>query len=287
MKQLKIEKLITNRETLSLSKYLFEIAQLELISVEEEVELTRLVKIGDKNALEKMITANLRFVVSVAKQYQYQGLPLADLINEGNLGLIKAVQKYDETRGFKFISYAVWWIRQAILQALADHARIVRLPMNKIGSIVRVNNTVSRLEQEYQREPTSDEVAFLLDISIDEVESVFQISSHQFSIDAPISDEEGNTWYDLMLNQNSPSPDKELMETSLTHEIDRTLSKLDQREADVIRYFYGLNGIRQHTLEEIGDEFDLSRERVRQIREKAIKKMRINYRNKLLRTFMG
>jgi RNA polymerase primary sigma factor len=287
MKQLKIGKLITNRETLSLSKYLFEVAQFELITAEEEVELTKLVKTGDKNAVQKMITANLRFVVSVAKQYQNQGLPLADLINEGNLGLIKAVQKYDETRGFKFISYAVWWIRQSILQALADHARIVRLPANKIGSINMVNKTITRLEQEYQREPTIDEVAFLLETSTNVVENVIQIHSYQVSMDAPFSDDEGNTWYDLMLNQNSPSPDKELIKTSLTFEIDRTLSKLDRREADVIRYFYGLNGLRQHTLEEIGYEFELSRERVRQIKEKAIKKMRNNHRNMLLRTYLG
>lgn len=233
-----------------------------------------------------MIKANLRFVVSVAKQYQNQGLSLPDLINEGNLGLIKAVQRYDETRGFKFISYGVWWIRQAILQALAEQARIVRLPLNKIGSITRINKTFTRLEQEYQREPSADEVAFLLETSCDIVEDALRVSLHQLSMDAPIHDEGGNSLYDLILNEDSPSPDQGLMETSLIKEIDRTLSTLDEREADVIRYFYGLCGKRQHTLDEIGNEFGLTRERVRQIKEKTIKKMRNNYRNKLLKAYL-
>lgn len=286
MRQLKIAKQVTNRESLSLDKYLHEIGRVDLITAEEEVELTKRIKKGDKDALERMIKANLRFVVSVAKQYQNQGLSLPDLINEGNLGLIKAVQRYDETRGFKFISYGVWWIRQSILQALAEQARIVRLPLNKIGSITRINKTFTRLEQEYQREPTADEVAFLLETSSDVVEDALMVSLHQLSMDAPIHDESGNSLYDLILNENSPSPDQGLMDNSLIKEIDRTLSTLDEREADVIRYFYGLCGQRQHTLDEIGSEFGLTRERVRQIKEKTIKKMRNNYRNKLLKAYL-
>jgi RNA polymerase primary sigma factor len=227
MRQLKIGKQITCRESLSLDKYLFEIGRIELISAEEEVELSKRIKKGDKDALETMIKANLRFVISVAKQYQNQGLSLPDLINEGNLGLIKATQKYDETRGFKFISYAVWWIRQSILQALADQARIVRLPLNKIGSISRVNKTFNRLEQEYQREPTPEEVAFMLETSTGFVEDAIMVSSYQLSMDAPIHDEEGNNLYDLILNHDSLSPDQDLMKTSLIKEIDRTLSTLD------------------------------------------------------------
>ena len=286
MRQLKIAKQVTNREALSLDKYLHEIGRMDLICAEEEVELAKRIKKGDKDALEKMITANLRFVVSVAKQYQNQGLSLPDLINEGNLGLIKAAQRYDETRGFKFISYGVWWIRQAILQALAEQARIVRLPLNKIGSITRINKTFNRLEQEYQREPTSDEVAFLLETSSEVVEDALKVSSHHVSMDAPIHDEDGNSLYDVILNEDSPSPDLGLMKTSLSNEIDRTLSTLGEREADVIRYFYGLCGHRQHTLEEIGDEFGLTRERVRQIKEKTIKKMKNHYRNRLLKAYL-
>jgi len=286
MRQLKIAKQVTNREALSLDKYLHEIGRMDLISAEEEVELAKRIKKGDKDALEKMITANLRFVVSVAKQYQNQGLSLPDLINEGNLGLIKAAQRYDETRGFKFISYGVWWIRQAILQALAEQARIVRLPLNKIGSITRINKTFNKLEQEYQREPTSDEVAFLLETSSEVIEDAMKVSSHHVSMDAPIHDEDGNSLYDVILNEDSPSPDLGLMKTSLSNEIDRTLSTLGEREADVIRYFYGLCGHRQHTLEEIGDEFGLTRERVRQIKEKTIKKMKNHYRNRLLKAYL-
>jgi RNA polymerase primary sigma factor len=286
MRQLKITKSITNRESASLDKYLQEIGKEELISVEEEVELAQRIKKGDRAALEKLTKANLRFVVSVAKQYQNQGLSLPDLINEGNLGLIKAAQRYDETRGFKFISYGVWWIRQSILQALAEQARIVRLPLNKIGSITRINKTFSRLEQEFQREPTADEVAFMLETSPEIVEDALKVSSHHISMDAPIHDEEGNNMYDVLLNEDSLSPDKGLMNVSLCKEIERTLSTLGEREADVIRYYFGLSGHHQHTLEEIGDEFGLTRERVRQIKEKTIKKMRNHYRNKLLRTYL-
>ncbi len=286
MRQLKIAKQVTNREALSLDKYLHEIGRVDLVTAEEEADLAKRIKKGDKDALEKLIKANLRFVVSVAKQYQNQGLSLPDLINEGNLGLIKAAQRYDETRGFKFISYGVWWIRQAILQALAEQARIVRLPLNKIGSITRINKTFTRLEQEFQREPTFDEVASLLETSSDVVEDAMKVSMHQISMDAPIHDEEGNSLYDVMLNEDSPSPDHGLMKTSLSNEIDRTLSTLGEREADVIRYFYGLCGNRQHTLEEIADEFGLTRERVRQIKEKTIKKMRNNYRNRLLKAYL-
>jgi len=286
MRQLKIARQVTNRESLSLDKYLHEIGKVELICPDEEVELAKRIRKGDKQALECLIKANLRFVVSVAKQYQNQGLSLPDLINEGNLGLIKAAQKYDETRGFKFISYGVWWIRQSILQALAEQSRIVRLPLNKIGSITRINKTFNRLEQEFQREPTFDEVAFLLETTPDVVEDALIVSSHHISMDASIHDEEGNSLYDLILNEDSISPDKGLMNVSLCKEIDRTLSTLDEREADIVRYYYGLSGQRQHTLEEIGDAFGLTRERVRQIKEKTIKKMRNSYRNKLLKAYL-
>jgi RNA polymerase primary sigma factor len=286
MRQLKIAKQVTNRETLSLDKYLHEIGKVALISSDEEVELAKRIRKGDKEALEKLIKANLRFVVSVAKQYQNQGLSLPDLINEGNLGLIKAAQRYDETRGFKFISYGVWWIRQSILQALAEQSRIVRLPLNKIGSITRINKTFSRLEQEFQREPTSDEIAFMLETSAEIVEDALKVSSHHISMDAPVRDEEDGNLYDLLLNEDSLSPDKGLIYGSLCKEIERTLSTLTEREADVIRYYFGLNGCRQYTLEEIGVEFGLTRERVRQIKEKTIKKMRNHYRNKLLKSYL-
>lgn len=286
MRQLKIAKQVTNRESLSLDKYLHEIGKVDLVSAEEEVELAKRIRKGDKDALETLIKANLRFVVSVSKQYQNQGLSLPDLINEGNLGLIKAAQRYDETRGFKFISYGVWWIRQSILQALAEQARIVRLPLNKIGSISRINKTFNRLEQEYQREPTADEVAFTLKISSAVVEDALKVSSHQVSLDAPIHDEEAANLYDVLLNEDSMSPDKGLMTISLCKEIERSLSTLDEREANVIRYFFGLNGQRQHTIEEIGDEFGLTRERVRQIKEKTIKKMRNHNRYRLLKAYL-
>lgn len=286
MRQLKIAKQVTNRETLSLDKYLHEIGKIDLVTSEEEIDLAKKIRKGDKEALETLIKANLRFVVSVAKQYQNQGLSLPDLINEGNLGLIKAAQRFDETRGFKFISYGVWWIRQSIMQALAEQARIVRLPLNKIGSITRINRTFSRLEQEFQREPTVDEVAFLLETSSDIVENALKVSLHHISMDAPIYSEEGNSMYDVMLNEDSPSPDSGLMNISLRNEIERTLSTLYEREADVIRYYFGLSGHHQHTMEEIGDEFGLTKERVRQIKEKTIKKMRNQYRNKLLKAYL-
>ncbi|HEY3370262.1 MAG TPA: RNA polymerase sigma factor RpoD/SigA [Prolixibacteraceae bacterium] len=286
MRQLKIAKQVTNRESLSLDKYLHEIGRVDLITAEEEVELAKRIKKGDKAALERLIKANLRFVVSVAKQYQNQGLSLPDLINEGNLGLIKAAQRYDDTRGFKFISYGVWWIRQAILQALAEQARIVRLPLNKIGTITRINKTFVKLEQEYQREPTADEVAFLLETSIEVVEDALKVAFHHISMDSPVHTEEGTNMYDMLLNEDSPSPDQRLMDNSLKKEIDRSLSTLDEREAEVIRYFYGLCGHQQHTLDEIGQAFGLTRERVRQIKEKTIKKLKNNYRNKLLRSYL-
>ena len=286
MRQLKIAKQITSRESLSLDKYLYEIGQIDLVTAEEEVELAKKIKTGDQEALETLIKANLRFVVSVAKQYQNQGLSLPDLIDEGNLGLIKAAQRYDETRGFKFISYGVWWIRQAILQALAEQSRIIRLPVNKIGSITKVNKMFIRLEQEYQREPTTDEVAFLLETSPAVVEDAIRVSSHHISMDAPVCDEDGFNLYDVLLNENALNPDKGLIYDSLCCEIERTLSTLDEREAEVIRYYFGLSGHRQYTLEEIGDEFCLSRERVRQIKDKTIKKMRLAYQSKLLKAYL-
>lgn len=286
MRQLRIAKQVTNREALSLDKYLHDIGKVDLVSAEDEVELAKRIKNGDKAALEKLINANLRFVVSVGKQYQNQGLSLPDLINEGNLGLIKAAQRYDETRGFKFISYAVWWIRQSILQALAEQSRIVRLPQNKIGTITKINKTYSRMEQEFQREPTPEEVALLLETTTEDVENALAVSSHHVSMDAPMSDEEGYDLYDILLNEDSLSPDSGLMNISLCKEIERSLSTLDSREADVIRYFFGLSGYPQLTLDEIGLELGLSRERIRQIKEKSIRKMQNNYRNKLLKVYL-
>ena len=287
MRQLKISKQVTNRDTMSLDKYLHEISKVELLTPDVEVELAKRIKKGDREALETMIKGNLRFVVSVAKQYQNQGLSLSDLINEGNLGLIKAAERFDETRGFKFISYAVWWIRQSILQALAEQARIVRLPLNKIGSINKINKTFSQLEQEYQREPTREELAELLDTRIEIVESSLGVSNVHLSMDAPLTDDESNSLYDILLNNDSPSPDNELITNSLRKEIERSLSTLAEREADILRYYFGLNGKPAYTLEEIGEEFGLTRERVRQIKEKAIKKLKNQYRNRLLKTYLG
>lgn len=286
MKQLIIAKQITTREELSLDKYLNEIGKIDLLTPDEEIELAKEIKNGEKAALEKLVSANLRFVVSVAKQYQNKGLSLPDLINEGNLGLIKAAQKYDETRGFKFISYAVWWIRQSIMQALADQARLVRLPMNKLGSIHKINNTYRQLSQEFLREPSSEEVALALETSADEVEDALNTSSHHISMDAPIYSEGENSLYDVLLDENSSNPDDNLMQTSLDKEIERSLSKLSEREAEIIRYYFGLGGKNQHTLEEIAFEFGLTKERVRQIKELTMKKMRYNYGNALLRAYL-
>lgn len=286
MRQLKIARQVTNREAISLDKYLYEIGKLRLVTAEEEVELTIKIKKGDMVAFGQLIEANLRFVVSVAKQYQNQGLCLPDLINEGNLGLIKAARRFDETRGFKFISYAVWWIRQSIIQALSEKALLVRLPLNRIGSIKKINKTFSYLEQEFQREPTAEEVAFLLKISPDIVDEAENTHSRHISLDAPIHDEEGNSLYDILLNEDSLSPDNELLNISLHKEIERTLSILGEREAEIIRYYFGLSGHRQLTLDEIANELGSTRERVRQIKEKTLKKLKVHYCNKLLKGYL-
>ncbi len=287
MRQLKITKQVTNRETPSLDKYLHEIGKVRLISADEEVSLAKQIRQGDNKALEQLINANLRFVVSVSKQYQNQGLSLPDLINEGNLGLIKAAQRFDETRGFKFISYAVWWIRQSILQALAEQARIVRLPLNKIGSINKVNNTFARLEQDFQREPTANEIATVLQIAPKEVKEALKVSSRHISMDAPLKKDEDNTLYDVLLTSDFISPDTQLLDDSLRKEIERSLSTLSTRESDIIKLYYGLNGEPPYSLEEIGKLFNLTRERVRQIKEKAIKRLKNTYRSKILRSFLG
>jgi RNA polymerase primary sigma factor len=287
MRQLKIIKQVTNRETPSLDKYLHEIGKVDLITAEEEVELARRIKNGDDKALEKLIKANLRFVVSVSKQYQNQGLSLPDLINEGNLGLIKAAQRFDETRGFKFISYAVWWIRQSILQALAEQARIVRLPLNKIGSINKINKTLSELEQKFEREPSVQEVAYTLELAPDDVKESLKTAGRHVSMDAPLQQGEEGNMYEVMLNKDTPSPDKGLLTDSLRKEIERVLSTLTFREANIIRLYFGLNGKHPHTLEEIGEVFNLTRERVRQIKEKAIKRLKNATRCKILKTYLG
>ncbi len=287
MRQLKIIKQVTNRETPSLDKYLHEIGKVDLISAEEEVDLARRIKKGDTKAMEKLIKANLRFVVSVSKQYQNQGLSLPDLINEGNLGLIKAAQRFDETRGFKFISYAVWWIRQSILQALAEQARIVRLPLNKIGSINKINKTFAELEQKFEREPTVLEIAKVLEIAPEDVKEAIRSSGRHVSMDAPLLDGEDGNMYDVLLNADTPSPDKGLLNDSLRKEIERALSTLTYREASIIRLYFGLNGKHPHTLEEIGEEFNLTRERVRQIKEKAIKRLKHTSRSKILKSYLG
>jgi RNA polymerase primary sigma factor len=287
MRQLKIIKQVTNRDTPSLDKYLHEIGKEELINAEEEVALARRIKNGDQSALDKLIKANLRFVVSVSKQYQNQGLSLPDLINEGNLGLIKAAQRFDETRGFKFISYAVWWIRQSILQALAEQARIVRLPLNKIGSINKINRTFADLEQRFEREPSVNEIAQALEIAPEEVKESMKSSGRHISMDAPIAQDEDGNLYDVMLSKDTPSPDKGLLNDSLRKEIERALSTLTYREANIVRLYFGLNGKHSHTLEEIGEEFNLTRERVRQIKEKAIKRLKNATRCRNLKAYLG
>ncbi len=287
MRQLKITKQVTNRETASLDKYLQEIGKVELLTPDQEVDLARRIKEGDRTALEKLTKANLRFVVSVAKQYQNQGLTLGDLINEGNLGLIKAAQRFDETRGFKFISYAVWWIRQSILQALAEQARIVRLPLNKIGFINKINKAFAQLEQEFEREPTNEELSTLLNIPVDDVMDTMRSSGRHVSMDAPLNQGEDATLMDLMPGEDSaPSPEMNLITESLRREIERALYTLTPREADVIRLYFGLNETSM-TLEEIGERFELTRERVRQIKEKAIRRLKHTSRSKILRTYLG
>ncbi len=286
MRQLKITKSITNRESASLDKYLQEIGREELISVEEEVELAQRIKKGDQLALEKLTRANLRFVVSVAKQYQNQGLSLPDLINEGNLGLIKAAEKFDETRGFKFISYAVWWIRQSILQALAEQSRIVRLPLNQVGSLNKINKAYSKFEQENERKPSPDELAEKLDLPAEKVSDTLRVSGRHISVDAPFVEGEDNSLLDVLVNNDSPSADKALINESLAKEIERALATLTERESDIIKLFFGI-GCQEMTLEEIGERFGLTRERVRQIKEKAIRRLRHTSRSKLLKSYLG
>ncbi|HEY5509606.1 MAG TPA: RNA polymerase sigma factor RpoD/SigA [Prolixibacteraceae bacterium] len=286
MRQLKITKSITNRESASLDKYLQEIGKEELISVEEEVELAQRIKKGDQAALEKLTRANLRFVVSVAKQYQNQGLSLPDLINEGNLGLIKAAEKFDETRGFKFISYAVWWIRQSILQALAEQSRIVRLPLNQVGSLNKINKAYSKFEQEHERRPSPEELAEQLDLPAEKVADTLRVSGRHVSVDAPFVDGEDNSLLDVLINNDSPNADRALIDESLSREIERSLATLTEREADIIRMFFGIAST-EMTLEEIGEHFGLTRERVRQIKEKAIRRLRHTSRSKLLKTYLG
>ncbi len=286
MRQLKITKSITNRESASLDKYLQEIGKEELITVEEEVELAQRIKKGDQAALEKLTRANLRFVVSVAKQYQNQGLSLPDLINEGNLGLIKAAEKFDETRGFKFISYAVWWIRQSILQALAEQSRIVRLPLNQVGSLNKINKAYSKFEQEHERRPSPEELAEQLELPADKVADTLRVSGRHVSVDAPFVDGEDNSLLDVLINNDSPNADRVLIDESLSREIDRSLTTLTEREADIIRMFFGI-ACQEMTLEEIGERFGLTRERVRQIKEKAIRRLRHTSRSKLLKTYLG
>ena len=286
MRQLKITKSITNRESASLDKYLQEIGREELITVEEEVELAQRIKKGDQAALDKLTRANLRFVVSVAKQYQNQGISLPDLINEGNLGLIKAAEKFDETRGFKFISYAVWWIRQSILQALAEQSRIVRLPLNQVGSLNKINKALSQFEQQHERQPSPDELADMLEIPREKIADTLRVSGRHVSVDAPFVDGEDNSLLDVLVNNDSPNADKGLVNESLNTEIERTLSTLTERERDIVKYFFGI-GCQEMTLEEIGEKFGLTRERVRQIKEKAIRRLRHSARSKLLKGYLG
>lgn len=289
MRQLKIVKQVTNRENASLDKYLLEIGRVDLISAEEEVELARKIRDGDKQALERLTKANLRFVVSVSKQYQNQGLSLPDLINEGNVGLIKAAERFDETRGFKFISYAVWWIRQSILQALAEQARIVRLPLNKIGNINKINKAFSELEQKYERPPSAEELAEFLEVSVADVRQSLSNSGRHVSMDAPLieGDSSSSSMYDVLPNDSLPGPEKALVVESLRKDIDRSLSTLTVRESEILKMYYGLNGKPAQTLEEIGTRFELTRERVRQIKEKAIRRLKHTSRSKMLKSYLG
>jgi RNA polymerase primary sigma factor len=287
MRQLKISKQFTNRENKSLDKYLNEISKVPMIDAQEEVVLAQRIREGDQAALEKLVNANLRFVVSVSKQYQNQGLTLGDLINEGNLGLIKAARRFDETRGFKFISYAVWWIRQSILQALADQSRIVRLPLNKVGSIGRINAAAAKLEQLQEREPTPEEIAKELEISVTEVENAFKTSGRHLSIDAPLTEGEDNSLLGVLDNNDEPNPDQPLMAESLRKEINRVIGTLTEKERDVLRYYYGLDGNPAHTLEDISDKVGLTRERVRQIKEKALRRLRKSSKSKILKNYLG
>lgn len=287
MRQLKITKQVTNRDLPSLDKYLQEIGREELITPQEEVDLARRIKTGDRIALDKLVRANLRFVVSVSKQYQNQGLNLPDLINEGNIGLIKAASRFDETKGFKFISYAVWWIRQSILQALSEQARLVRLPLNKIGSLNKINRTMARLEQELGRSPTEAELSENLEINIEEVKSMINHSSRPISMDAPLLAGEDGNMYDVLMPSEDHTPDEKLVVESLRKEIERTFHHLSDREAEILRLFYGLSGYRPHSLEEISIRFHLTRERVRQIKEKALQKLKSTSRNRLLRKYLG
>lgn len=287
MRQLKIIKQVTNRETQSLDKYLIEIGKIDLISAEEEVDLAKKIRKGDLNARDRLINANLRFVVSVSKQYQHHGLSLPDMIMEGNFGLIKAAERFDETRGFKFISYAVWWIRQSILQALAEQSRIVRLPINRIGHINKMKRMFSILEQEYQREPTTLEISQALELAPEDVKKAIKNSGRYVSMDAPLSDDEGGNMYDVFLSEDTASPDEELLTDSLCKEIERALNTLTRREAEVIRLYYGLNGRPSHTLEEIGEKFNITRERIRQIKEKGIKRLKHASKSRVLKTYMG
>lgn len=286
MRQLKISKSFTNRESASLDKYLQEIGHEELLSVDEEVELAQKIKKGDRRALERLTRANLRFVVSVAKQYQNQGLSLPDLINEGNVGLIKAAEKFDETRGFKFISYAVWWIRQSILQAIAEQSRIVRLPLNQVGSVNKINRELNKFEQEHERRPSVDEIADRIDLPEDKIEEAMKANNRHVSMDAPFVDGEDNSLLDVLADNNMPMADKALVQESLRKEIDRAIELLNDREQKVVRAFFGI-GSPEMTLEEIGDKYNLTRERVRQIKEKAIRRLRHNTKNKLLKTYLG
>lgn len=286
MRQLKITKSITNRESASLDKYLQEIGREDLITVEEEVELAQAIKKGDRKALEKLTRANLRFVVSVAKQYQNQGLSLPDLINEGNLGLIKAAEKFDETRGFKFISYAVWWIRQSILQALAEQSRIVRLPLNQVGLLNKISKAFQKFEQKNERRPSAEELAQEFDLSVDKVTDSLKVSGRHISMDAPFVEGEDNSLLDVLVNDDAPIADRTLINESLQKEIDRALATLTERESDIIKMFFGI-GCQEMTLEEIGDKFQLTRERVRQIKEKAIRRLRQDSRSKLLKSYLG